>query len=219
MEMTEMCEKRWLAVNLKAPADRSSKEDLLLNVYDEIISRFRDGVESWHFLWESTPYPHTLLLRFFSNGSVIEELGEALESFLDEEGIERTPDEAYEGEASSYGVKGWKYVMGILHLGADFAIDLIKNERTRRTEDFNKPLSINVDRWVHLFLNQLGTRIVEYDILFKLSAHRYVINMIGEERYRQVSGDLQKEIPEFLDMFTGRLNNFLRRMASQKGCQ
>ena len=149
-----MCMKKWLAVNLETPIDLSMRDDILVKIFEEIISAFRDKVESWHFLWEPEPYRHTLLLRFYGTSETINELEEALEKLIDEEGIEYTPDTTYAGEAERYGTKGWEYVMRILHLGADFAMDLIEKERSRsNSEELSQPLLLYIDRWIHLFLN------------------------------------------------------------------
>ena len=207
-----MNEKKWLVINLRTPTDLSMREDILVKTFEEIISTFRDKVESWHFLWEPEPYPHTLLLRFYGVSETIDELEEALERFLDEEGIEYNQDTTYDGEAERYGTKGWEYVMRILHLGADFAMDLIKKERSRsNSEEFSQPFFLYIDRWIYLFLNQLLTRrVVEHDVLFRFSVHRYVISKIGGRNYRQVSGDLARETPRFFDLFKEEIDDFLR---------
>jgi hypothetical protein len=210
-----MKETKWLVINLKVPAEKSEKEDLLLGIFDGVISKFRDTVQSWHFLWEGKPYPHTLLLRFYGQSRTIDGMRAALKDYIDNKNLEYHLDNAYDGERNSYGVKGWKYVMGNLCLGADFAVDLIKNERTRNTVDFPKPLSCYVDRWMHLFPNQLGTRVSEYKVLFRFHAHRYVINQVGEERYRQVASDLEEEMPDLLNASTSRLDSFIARKAQK----
>lgn len=211
-----MCEKRWLVLNLNAPTDLSMKEDLLVKVFGEVISTFRDKVESWHFLWEPSPYPNTLLLRFYGDIKVIGKLEGAFENFLGEEGIEYIPDNTYDGEVPSYGTNGWDYVMKILHLGSDFALDLIQKERSGAdNEYFSKPLFIYIDRWMHLFLNQLLTKVVEHDVLFKFSVHRYAMSRIGAKNYRQVAEELGKETPEFFDVFRERIDNFLRKRGNR----
>jgi len=210
-------DRKWFAINLIAPAERSAKEDLLLKVFDDIISKFKDDIESWHFLWESLPYPHTLLLRFYGKSCDIDRLKVTFGDYLDRENVERIPNNTYDGEAASYGVKGWTYVMNILHLGADFAIDLIKNERVRNTNDFPKSFSCYIDRWIHIFLNQLSTSVAEHKVLFYLHAHRYVINRVGEERYRQIASDLEEAMPSLMDASTRKLDDFVIRKAQERG--
>lgn len=209
--------KKWLAINLRAPTDLRGKEDLLLVLFEKIISKFREKLESWHFLWEPKPYPHTLLLRFYGNPTAIDKLKEAIYDFLSEEGVEYDPDKTYDGEAARYGIKGWKYVMKILHLGSNFALDLINKERQRKkNEEFSQPLGCYIDRWIHLFLNQLLTReIAEHEILFKFSIHRYVIYKIGEKGYHQVSKELAKEAPKFFNSLTESVDDFLKHRGSQ----
>lgn len=110
-------------------------------------------------------------------------LKEALEGFLGKENIEYCPDNTCDGEAQTYGIKGWQYVMRILHLGSNFALDLINNDRAggRNEELLSHSCAISIGGYI-FFLNQLLTRkMVEHDVLFKFSMHRYVINKIGEK--------------------------------------
>lgn len=209
--------RKWFVANLSVPSGRLLKEDLLVAVFGDVISEFRTRVKSWHFLWESAPYPHTLLLRFYGKSHDIDELKGRLVKYLESEGIEYTPDSVYAGEEGSYGVKGWRYVMESLHLGADSAIDLIRNDRSRDERNFPKPLEVYIDRWVHLFLNQLGTRVAEHKILFILHAHRYIVNLVGEQRYRQIAGPLNQRMPNLLNQSKQRLDDFANRMAQERG--
>ena len=206
-----MCDKKWFAVNLKAAAVLARKEDLLFTLYKEIIFEFKETVDSWHFLWESEPFPHTLLLRFYGKSDVVDNLKEALYKLLDEKGVEYAPDGTYDGEVGSYGTTGWEYVMKILHVGSSYALDLIKKVRQQEANGkFRKPISIYIDRWLHLFLNQLTTRVSEYKTLFSSSVHRYAINRIGVANYNRVSGELAKEVPTLLNEMTDRVDAFLR---------
>lgn len=205
-----MCDKRWLAVNLKAPAERLVKEDLLFVLFEEIIFEFRETVDSWHFLWESEPFPHTLLLRFYGESGAVDNLKEVLCNFLDEKNVEYAPDNTYDGEVESYGTIGWQYVMKILHLGSDYALGLIKRVRQEESDgEFCKPISVYIDRWLHLFLNQLTTRVPEHKTLFSSSVHRYVINRVGVANYHRVSAELTKEVPTLLNEMTNRVDAFL----------
>jgi len=206
-----MCDKKWLAVNLKVPAEHVSKEDLLFVLFEDIICEFRETVDSWHFLWESEPFPHTLLLRFYGNSEVVNNLKETLYKSLDEKGVEYAPDNMYDGEVETYGIKGWEYVMKILHLGSDYASDLIKKVRQKEINgEFSKTFSIYIDRWLHLFLNQLSTRVSEHTILFSSSVHRYAIHRIGVANYSRISAELAKEVSTLLNEMADRVDTFLR---------
>jgi len=211
-----MVNKKWLAINLRAQVGLDDREDLLLMLFEEIISKFKEKVDSWHFLWESDPYPNTLLLRFYGDSEVIDKIKENFDGFLQEKKIDFTPDNTYDGEAKSYGAEGWKYVMRILHLGSTLALDLAKNERTGgKKEEFAQPILCYVDRWIHLFLNQLLTRrIVEHDVLFKFSVHRYIISKIGAKNYQEMSKEkktaLVKMTPDFSNVLTEKVDDFLR---------
>ena len=197
-----MLETKWLMINTNAPEKRSEKEDLLIMIHDNVVSAYREKVKSWHFLWESAPFKHTLLMRFYGDAKTIEKLEKVMINLLDRENIERKLDEKYEGEAKTYGSKGWQYLMKVLHLGSEFTIDIIENERREvKTEEFKWSLSGYLERWVHLFMNQLHTRVNEASTLFQLSIHRTAINVLGEEQYRRIAKDLDGEVPQLLKKF------------------
>jgi len=191
-----LSEKKWVVFFAKAPEELSKKEDLLIKIHDDIIAKFKSKLDSWHFLWEPYPWKHTLLLRFYGGDQVIEDVTKFIKEKLKSMDLPFDIDTNYYGEAHEYGNKGWEYVAKILHLGSEFAIDLIKREREREkkiNEDFRKPFAIFIDRWIHLFLNQLLTRIYEPYCLFSLSAHRLAINILGRNYYK-ISQELEKEV-------------------------
>jgi hypothetical protein len=197
--MTNM---RWLAINVMAPDNPSGKEDLLMKTHAEVISLFKTKLESWHFLWEGAPFTHTLLLRFYGDLGPIEELKKALVNLFEKDHLRWESDEKYEGEASTYGSKGWEYLTRVLHLGSDFAIAVIENERRNvKNEGLKWSLSGYLERWIHLFMNQLHTRVKEADTLLQLSVHRRAINMLGEEQYRRISRDLDEELRQLIPQF------------------
>ena len=116
-------------------------------------------------------------------------------------------DTNYCGEANIYGSKGWKYIAKILHLGSEFAIDLIKRERERReNEEFKGRVELFVDRWVHLFLNQMLTRVDEPRILYAFSVHRLAINILGESRYRTIAQKINEKLPRLFEQFREEVN-------------
>jgi len=197
-----MDKKDWFVINIRVSEKPSEKEDLLLRLHSDIVSIFKAKLESWHFLWEGSPFRHTLLMRFFGNSDTIREIGKKMTKLLDEEGIDWKVDETYDGETKSYGTKGWDYLMKVLHLGSDFAIDIIENKRKGEvTEEFKRYLGGYLERWVHLFNNQLDTQIREDVALFRLSAHRTAVNYLGEEKYRKISRELNKQISQYLEDF------------------
>jgi hypothetical protein len=197
-----MKEKEWFVINIRVPEKASEKEDFLIRIHSEVVSKFKAELISWHFLWEGSPFRHTLLMRFFGNADLVEEIRKNLTKLLDNEGVDWKPDETYDGEAKHFGSRGWGYIMRILCLGSDFAIDIIENERKGvKNEEYKLSLSGYLERWVHLFMNQLGTRVREDATLFQLSAHRTAVNSLGEVNYRKICGELDKQIPKFLDDF------------------
>ena len=213
----EECNAKWLAINIKVPEKPSEKEDLLIQIHADVISVFKDKVESWHFLWESAPFQHTLLTRFYGDAETIEKLEEAIVSLLDKEGIEWERDKKYEGEAKTYGSKGWEYLAKVLHLGSEFAIAIIENERKGiKTEEFKWSLSGYLERWIHLFMNQLLTRVSEAPTLFQLSVHRTAINMLGAEQYRRIAKDLDGKIPQLLRHHHETVIPLINELAAQK---
>ena len=189
-----MPEKKWLWIDIQALAELAEKEDLLVKVHADIISKFRASVDSWHFLWEADSFPHTLLIRFYGNADIIQKIEEDIITLLESAKIE-SKIRPYEGEAVSFGLTGWEYVMKVLHLGAEFAIAIIENERkSQKGEELKWSLSGYIDRWAHLFMNQLSTRVNESITLFQLSVHRMAINKLGEKQYRLIAPNLDAEI-------------------------
>jgi len=194
-----MNKKGWFVINIRVSEKDSENEDFLIRLHSDVVSKFKGKLESWHFLWEGSPFSHTLLMRVFGNPDTIGEIGKTMTKLLDEEGIEWKVDEEYGGEAKAYGTKGWEYLMKVLHLGSDFAIDIIENERKGEgTEEFKRSLGGYLERWIHLFNNQLCTRVKEDTALFHLSVHRTAVYMLGEKEYRKISEKLDKEISQFL---------------------
>jgi hypothetical protein len=196
-----MTNKRWLAINIMAPENPFGKEDLLIKVHAEVVSLFKPKLEGWHFLWEGAPFTHTLLLRFYGGLVAIEELEKTMVNLLERDHLRWEPDE-YEGEASTYGSKGWEYLTRVLHLGSEFAIVIVEDERRDiKNEGLRWSLSGYVERWIHLFMNQLHTRVKEADTLFQLSVHRKAISMLGEEEYRRISKGLDEEVRKLIPQF------------------
>ena len=194
-----MNKKEWFVINIRVSDDNSENEDFLLRLHSEVVSKFKGKLESWHFLWEGSPFTHTLLMRFFGNAETVGEIRKKMITLLDDEGIRWKLDETYDGEAKAYGTRGWEYIMDVLHLGSDFAIDIIEDTRKGvRTDEFKRSLGSYYERWVHLFGNQLGTQIKEDKALFHLSIHRTAANLLGEKKYREISKELDREITQFL---------------------
>ncbi len=200
--MILLSKKEWFVINIRVSEKNSQKEDFLIRLHSDAVSIFKGKLESWHFLWEGSPFSHTLLMRFFGNTYTIGKIGKTMTKLLDEQGIDWKVDEKYDGEAKAYGTKGWEYLLKVLHLGSDFAIDIIKNARKgEETEEFKRSLGGYLERWVHLFNNQLGTRVREDVALFHLSTHRTAVNYLGEKNYRKISRELDKQISQYLKDF------------------
>jgi len=208
-----MPEKKWLWIDIKAPDQKPEKENLLLRIHADVISKFRASVDSWHFLWEADSFPHTLLIRFYGNADITQEIEEDIITLLESAKIE-SKIRPYEGEASSFGSTGWEYVMKVLHLGAEFAIAIIENERkSQKSEELKWSLSGYIDRWIHLFMNQLSTRVNEARTLFQLSVHRYAINMMSENQYRAIAPHLDEAIePIWKHLHDETINPLLKRL-------
>ncbi|MCD6458888.1 MAG: hypothetical protein J7K82_08600 [Thermoproteales archaeon] len=202
--------KKWIVVNIEAPGDASSIADFLVKIYDKIVLKYRNRVDSWHFLWRDEPYPRTLLVRFYGESSVVDEL----KNFSERElkvlkcnfcfGAHGECSGDYRGEAEEYGSRGWDYIMRLLNLGSELAIDIIKR-RGKEDEEFKLTKGVAVERWIHLFCNQINVN--EPFVLFSLASHRYIVDSIEDEKkYYLVSGMLQrlfkelyKEYCKFLD--------------------
>ena len=152
---------KWIEANIDLT--NKPRKKYLLDIYDKIVANVKDKILSWHFLWEGKPYPTTLRLRFHGSSEIIDrEVKPLVESKLKEMKVEYCfgkhgkYGEQYEGEEDTYGERGWYYLEKILHLGSDFAIELMK---TKKNSDFKWSTLGYAERWIHLFLNQLSTEL------------------------------------------------------------
>jgi len=213
-----MSEMKWFMINIKAPEEIPNREDLLLKIHAKVVFAFKNKLKSWHFLWEPKPFKRTLLVRFYGDVEIIKKLEEDIIHFLKREGVEQKVYGRYEGEAEKYGSKGWEYVMKILHFGSEFAVDLLEKERgTYTEEEFKRPLPANIERWVHLFMNQLSTGMYAYgldepSVLFHLSVLRTAVYRLGEEEYRRIEQKIIKEVP---NLYRNFLNSSLYPLIEQ----
>ena len=164
---------KWIEINVGISRyDRDTMLGLFFKLVDSLVTKFKGLAKegsSWHFLWESNPWPSTLRLRFYGDEETIDRIKQEFERLWSSLKASR-PDllvdycygshgecgEEYVGEEDTYGSEGWKLVKKMLNFGAETALKLIKeHENMGRSKEFREPLDVYVDRYVHLFLNQM----------------------------------------------------------------
>lgn len=175
--------------------------DCMVKFVRPALNQYRSKIESWHFLWESKPWPSTLRLRFFANDDVIEEL----RTFLDEElketshcyGRHGECEKEYEGEADDWGTKAWEQGIRFLELGSEFALELIENkEKLGNSDEYKKDAFFYADRYTHLFLNQITSLVDEPDFYLTQGIFRFACQIgkgiSGSKMNSLVDGTKQK---------------------------
>lgn len=192
---------KWLEINLEMKSNDPEKIKMILSnfvyflVKDFKVMSNKKG--SWHYIWESIPWPNTLRIRFYSNNETIEKIKQKFE--IEYENFnKRNPDllgqyvygnngvegEEYKGEVNYYGTKGWKLVMKMLEFGSEVGLELIRNKDLLESDEYSGsyPGSIDLyaDRYVHLFLNQLNYFIKESEFLMKQLPFRYYVEKNGK---------------------------------------
>jgi hypothetical protein len=88
----------------------------------------------------------------------------------------------YDGEAEDWGAEGWKLGIDMLRFASDTALKLIEDrDKLGRTEDYRKDINFYADRYVHLFLNMIGTipSFDEADFLLLQGCQRSSLRIIG----------------------------------------
>jgi len=183
---------KWVEANIGVKEDSNTKRTVLLEFVAPLVEKTRSKVKSWHFLWESKPWPEvkrigtTLRLRFYGDENTIDQLRQEIEKNLTE--LEKSKleyylghcfgkhgdcNKVYEGEANNYGDKGWELVVKMLKFGSEVALELIKNEdKLGRSEEYKKPVKVYADRYVHCFLDQLSTLVNEIDFYLEQAIQR-----------------------------------------------
>ncbi len=191
---------KWVEINIEIKnTDQEEIRKVFSNLIYYLVKDFKkisNKKGSWHFLWESNPWPNTLRIRFYSNEEAIDQIKNKFEKEYNNfkennEGIlgefiygnNGIVGEEYEGEINYYGIKGWKLVMNILEFGSETALELIRNKDLLESDEYSAqyPGSIDLysDRYVHLFLNQLSYFIKESEFLMKQLPFRYYIEKNG----------------------------------------
>ena len=70
----------WIEVNIECPI--ANKNDFLILYVKPVVEEYKNRIQSWHFLWESDPYPCTLMVRFCGEENTLIDLSIQLEIIL-----------------------------------------------------------------------------------------------------------------------------------------
>mgnify|MGYP005634972143 CR=1 FL=1 len=105
----------------------------------------------------------------------------------------------YVGEEDRYGSEGWNLVAKMLNFGSEIALKLIKKrENMGRSNEFKMPLDVYVDRYDHLFLNQISPLVDELYFYLVQLAYRFFLYTTGREPPIEVLQDLVMKIGQML---------------------
>jgi len=191
----------WIEVNINQPSELS-KDDCLIKFVEPTFRKYKNGIKSWHFLWEGKPWSSTLRLRFLGNKSSINEICEFLEEILKgiphcygahgEEGKE------YEGEENDWGIKGWERGKMFLEFGAEFALELIQNkDNLGKNNNYKKDAFFFADRYTYLFLNQISSLVNEADFNLLEGVFRYACQhgkILPSEKVKDLTERIKQDI-------------------------
>lgn len=183
---------KWVEVNIGVKKDEHIKRVVLLEFVAPLVEDIQSKVESWHFLWESKPWPKiegigtTLRLRFYGEDNIVDQIKQEIENRLAT--LERDKpelylghcfgrhgkcDEDYEGEADDWGTDAWKYGIKFLNTGSEFALALIKNQdKLDKSAEYKKSIDFYADRYVHCFLNNIFVPSEEVNFYLKEAIQR-----------------------------------------------
>jgi len=198
---------RWTEINVGLKRETSFLNEVLVSQIKPMVDENRARISSWHFLWECKPWPElrgtgtTLRLRFFGEESTIASLRNDTDAklirledqFPDSYlghcfGKHGDCEEEYDGEAEDWGTEGWKLGIDFLRLASDTALKLIEDrDKIGRGEEYRKDINFYADRYVHLFLNELGTMpsFDESNFLLYEGCQRTSTRLIGRQLSRE----------------------------------
>lgn len=212
---------KWIELNLEVkPQDSASIKKVLVELVAPLVEEFKrrvSGERSWHYLWESDPWPLTLRLRFYGAAEHVE----AFKALLEERlvgfraghprlvgdycyGRHGECGKVYGGEADTYGADGWRLVMRMLEFGAEVALELLANSSRYvcpLAPDEGSVLWIYADRYVHLFLNQL-LLVDEIDFYLSQLVPRYYLYRTGLRPPEDWEKRAEKRVLEVLEELT-----------------
>ncbi len=207
---------KWVEINVGIGKDDSEAMiEALLSLADNLVTKFRsmtrDGC-TWHYLWENVPWQLTLRLRFYCDEETLNRIKQEFEKlwsslkalrpniFVDYcYGCQGECGKEYYDEDDVYGSKGWELVKKILNFGSEIALELIMNVKIMEKSNwFKTSLDVYVDRYVHLFLNQVSPLINELDFYLLQLVYRYFLYATGSYPSKEVVDDVIKGIVQTL---------------------
>ncbi len=214
---------KWVEINVCIANNRNSNlDEVLLDLVDKLVEKFKglskeDDTSTWHYLWENCQCNNNinlcLVLRFYGEETNIEKVKNEFEKLMIDlkskkadlfgdywYGKHENRNEEYNGEEETYGTKGWELVKNMLNFGSEIALELIKNkEFMGKSDEFKNSLNEYVDRYVHLFLNQV---IPNDEVYFLL--HQFVF------RYYYIFKDIKlpaEELNNIENLIIDKINN------------
>jgi len=207
---------KWIEINVGiGKYDRNAMLEALLRLVDPLVTKFKEVAKedySWHYLWESNPWSLTLRLRFYGDEEAIDEIKHGFEKLWSSLRASR-PDlfveycygrhgecgEEYVGEEDEYGSEGWELVKKMLNFGSEIALELIKKHKDMgRSKEFKVPLEVYVDRYVHLFLDQMAPLINELQLYLEWLIFRYFLYTVGKLPSEEVTNEIAEKIIQIL---------------------
>ena len=168
----------WIEVNIECPI--ANKNDFLILYVKPVVEEYTNRIQSWHFLWESDPYPCTLIVRFCGEENTLIDLSIQLEIILQQINhcYGRNGDcithEEYNGEADTWGDECWERGVQFLNFGSEFALELVENRnQLGNSTDYRKDVFGFADRYTHLFLIQISSLLNEVDFYLLQGISRF----------------------------------------------
>jgi len=209
---------RWIEINIGLKSNLERRREVALKalykLVDPLVIKFKEVMRegcTWHYLWEANPWPLTLRLRFYCNDNVINRIKQEFEKlwsslkasepeiFIDYcYGRHGKCGEVYAGEEDIYGYRGWDLVNKMLNFGAEIALELIKKcDIMGKSQEFKASLNVYVDRYVHLFLNQMYPLVDEIGFYLIQLVFRYLY-AIGISPNDKIVNELANKILQML---------------------
>jgi len=220
---------KWVEINVGIGRDDpETLMEVLLDLVGGLVTEFkrimREGY-TWHYLWESNPWPITLRLRFYGDDADIDRIKHGFQRLWNSlktskpnilmdycYGRHGECCKEYIGEDDIYGSKGWELVKKMLNFGSEVALELIKNIGImRKSNEFKTLLDIYVDRYVHLFLNQISPLFDELNFHLTQLVYRYFLYITGNYPSEEVINEVAEEILQTLQQKAKDLQNASHR--------
>ncbi len=175
---------KWIEVDIGLRHNISVMHSTLLSLVKKYVEEKGSSLASWHFLWEDIPWPRdkgsgiTLRWRLHVDEELFLTWKDELDLKLKELESVRSAEylghcfashgvcgQEYVGEAEDWGQDGWNFGIKILQLGSEIAMKMVEDKsQIGYTQQYRRQLPFYLDRYTHLFLNQVSTLLEEYGL-------------------------------------------------------